>query len=177
MTLEPLTDQTLSEFFAYIDAHLKENGVDGTPLFQPQARSLNGFPEEKRDAFREGLAISVGAPKWRRVWLHRDADGRIAGHIDLRGRPEPFTSHRALLGMGLVRELRGKGLGLLMIEHVLRWATATNLIEVIDLDVLAHNEPALKLYRKAGFEFVARVEDMFRIDGNSEAQILMTKKL
>ena len=79
--------------------------------------------------------------------------------------------------MGLDRAHRRKGIGLAMIEYVLAWAQASAVIEVIDLDVLAHNEPAIKLYRKAGFEFVARVDDIFRIDGHSEAQILMSKKL
>ena len=177
LTIEPLRDQDLEEFFSYLEVHLKESGVNGTPLFMPQSRSQSGLRQEVRAAFADGLGIHVGEPKWRRAWVYRDVSERIAGHVDLRARPEANTGHRALLGMGIDRPLRGKGIGRALLEHALQWAKATSLIEVIDLDVLEQNEPALKLYRKAGFEMIGRIDDMFRIDGQPEAYVMMAKRL
>lgn len=175
--IQPLTESELGEFFAYLDAHLKENGVGGMPLFQPQPRDQNGFPARKHAVFRDGLGVSVGAGPWRRVWVYRDESGHIAGHLDLRGRPEPFTRHRALVGIGLAPGLRGKGIGLRLIEHVLGWAKASGVVEYVDLEVLANNAPARKLYERAGFVVVGRIDDLFRIDGKAEGQVMMTRKL
>jgi ribosomal protein S18 acetylase RimI-like enzyme len=175
--IQILEQEDLQDFFSYLDLHIRENGKDGAPLFQPQSRSQSGFPKEKETGFVEGLSIPVGAPKWRRACVYREASGGIVGHVDLRGRSEPFTSHRALLGMGVHQLLRGRGIGMSMVEHVLHWARNSGAIEVIDLEVLAHNAPAIRLYQKAGFEFVCRIEDMFRIDGQSEPYVLMTMKV
>lgn len=172
-----LQSQSLPEFFSYLDLQLRENGKDGTPLFQPQSRSQSGFPREKKAAFAEGLSIPVGTPGWRRAWVYRDSAGEMVGHIDLRARMEPFTCHRALLGMGVDQRFRRQGIGTDLIDHVVQWAGTSGVVEIIDLEVLAHNERALKLYQKTGFEFVGRLEDMFRIDGLSEPYILMTRKL
>lgn len=172
--IQAIEERDFADFFSYLDLQLSENGKGGAPLFQPQSRSHSGFPKEKEADFVQGLNIPVGAPKWRRVWICRHQSGDIVGHIDLRGRPEPCTSHRALLGMGVHQEFRGRGIGLRLVEHVLHWARSSGVVEVVDLEVLAHNEAAIRLYRKAGFEFVCRIEDMFRIDGRSEPYVLMT---
>jgi ribosomal protein S18 acetylase RimI-like enzyme len=175
--IQSLQTEDLPDFFSYLDLQLKENGKDGALLFQPQSRSLNGFPKEKEVGFVDGLSIPIGVPKWRRAWVYRDVSGGIVGHIDLRGRIEPFTSHRALLGMGVHQLFRGQGIGASMVAHVLRWAKNSGVVDVIDLEVLAHNEPAIRLYQKAGFDFVCKLEDMFRIDGQSEPYVLMTMRL
>ena len=175
--IESLEEKDFQHFFSYLDLQLKENGRDGAPLFQPQSRAKNGFPREREAGFVEGLSIAIGAPKWRRAWVYQESSGGMVGHIDLRGRPEPFTSHRALLGMGVRKEFRGQGIGTALVDHVLHWARSTGIIDVIDLEVLGNNEQAVRLYQRAGFDSLCRVEDMFRIDGQSEPYVLMTKRL
>lgn len=175
--IQTLDQKYLHDFFSYLDLHIRENGKDGVPLFQPQSRSQSGFPKERKIGFVEGLDIPIGAPKWRRAWVYREASGGIVGHIDLRGRPEPFTSHRALLGMGVHHVFRGQGIGMSLVEYVLQWVRNSGAIEVIDLEVLAYNAPAIRLYEKAGFKVLCRLEDMFRIDGRSEPYVLMTMKI
>jgi RimJ/RimL family protein N-acetyltransferase len=175
--IQTLEQKDLREFFSYLHLHISENGKDGSPLFQPQSRNQSGFPKEKEDRFVEGLSVRIGTANWRRAWVYRDASGGIVGHVDLRGRPEPFTSHRALLGMGVSQIFRRRGIGAAMVDHVLQWARNSGVLDVIDLEVLARNEPAVRLYQKAGFSLVCRIEDMFRIDGQSESYVLMTKNL
>ena len=52
--------------------------------------------------------------------------------------------------MGAQRDYRRLGLGLRLIEHAARWAR-DNGLAWIDLQVLSVNQPAIALYRRAGF--------------------------
>jgi GNAT superfamily N-acetyltransferase len=115
---------TLTAFFVYLDDHLRDNGKDGTPLFQPLSRAQSQLPPGLKVSFIEGLAIPVGEPRWRRLWLALDGRGSIAGHIDLRARPEPGARHRAMLGMGVHRAYRRRGLGARLVATAVDWARA-----------------------------------------------------
>jgi ribosomal protein S18 acetylase RimI-like enzyme len=157
----------LPAFFVYLDDHLRDNGRDGTPLFQPLSRAQSQLPPGLKVAFVEGLAIPVGEPRWRRLWLALDERGMIAGHIDLRARPEPLARHRAMLGMGVHRAYRRRGLGAQLVDAAIGWAQSQAALAWIDLEVLSENHPAVGLYLRAGFTMTARIEDMLEIDGVS----------
>jgi ribosomal protein S18 acetylase RimI-like enzyme len=171
-------DETgLAALVAHIEDHLEDNGRDGTPIFQPQSRETPWLGSEKIALFRAGLAAAVGAPGWRRWWTASDAAGRIAGHVDLHPRPDPAASHRALLGMGVHRDHRRRGLGRRLLAHAVAWAREETDLVWIDLSVLGGNAPAARLYRSAGFQEIATVADMFRVDGTSVADIAMTLRI
>ncbi len=175
--IKPVEQQNSTQFFSYLNEHLQTSGTAGVPLFQPAPRAQSGYLKEKEAAFLEGLNIAVGNPKWRRAWVAVDSHGDIIGHVDLRARMEPCSSHRAHLGMGVRMDLRGKGIGRNLLNFVTEWARQSGVVEIIDLEVLAQNLPAISLYEKAGFKRICEVEDMFRIDGESVAHIMMTKRL
>ena len=161
-------------FVAYLEDHLRDNGREGTPLFQPRSRNDTRLDADKLASFRAGLEIEVGEPKWRRAWAAVDGSTAIAGHVDLRAVPDPFTGHRALLGLGVHRDHRRRGLGKTLVEHALDWAHREGALEWIDLNFLSGNLPAERLYRSLGFEHVATLVDMYRIDGESVDSVLMT---
>jgi ribosomal protein S18 acetylase RimI-like enzyme len=118
-------------------------------------------------SFVEGVAIPVGEPRWRRLWLALDPRGSIAGHIDLRARPEPLARHRAMLGMGVHRAWRRRGLGAQLLASAVDWARQQDNLKWIDLEVLSENQPAVALYLRSGFTMTARIADMLQIDGVS----------
>jgi RimJ/RimL family protein N-acetyltransferase len=167
----------LPAFFAYLDEHLRDNGAAGTPLFQPLARAGARLPDAKRAAFVHGMGMRLDQPGWRRVWVMRDAGGAIAGHVDLRARPEPAAAHRALLGMGVQRDYRRRGLGMRLLAAALAWARAQDGLAWIDLEVLTANAPARQLYLRAGFAINGEYADMLRIDGASLATTHMSQQL
>jgi ribosomal protein S18 acetylase RimI-like enzyme len=59
-----------------------------------------------------------------------------------------------LLGMGIAKEYRDRGIGSQLLERTLSWAVAKNL-ETIALVVYAHNARAIALYEKFGFRQTA----------------------
>jgi RimJ/RimL family protein N-acetyltransferase len=168
--------EDLAFFFAYLNDHLSDNGSAGTAMFMPLPRSESRFSADKQAAFRTGMETAVGQPGWRRGWLALAPDGRIAGHIDLRARPEQAAAHRALLGMGVHRDFRQQGLGAAMLAVATAWAQTENL-DWIDLEVLSVNAPARQLYARAGFTQVGEMDDMFRIDGATLAYTFMTRRI
>lgn len=176
-TIRPVGSADLSAFFAYLNAHLQDNGRDGAPLFQPMPRAHSVFPEEKIASFTHGLALAVGAPGWRRAWVATGEGGGIVGHVDLRARPEGHAAHRALLGMGVRRDQRRLGLGRALLAAAQDWAALQPGLEWIDLEVLAANAPALRLYRDSGFVQTGEIADMFRVDGERLGYLFMARPL
>ena len=176
ITIRPAVHTDLAALFAYLNDHLADNGKDGAPLFQPMARSESRLPPEKEAGFITGLGTAVGEPGWRRAWLALDDTGAIAGHIDLRARPERPAAHRALLGMGVHRDHRRQGLGVRLIDAAMAWARAEAGIAWVDLEVLSMNRAARDLYERTGFAMVSEVPDMFRIDGAQHAYTFMTRR-
>jgi ribosomal protein S18 acetylase RimI-like enzyme len=175
--IRPADAADLPAFFVYLDDHLRDNGKDGTPLFQPLSRAQSQLPPGLKVSFVEGVAIPVGEPRWRRLWLALDPRGSIAGHIDLRARPEPLARHRAMLGMGVHRAYRRRGLGAKLLDTAVNWARGEDALKWIDLEVLSENHPAVALYLRAGFTMTALIEDMLQIDGVSQDLSYMTRAL
>lgn len=176
MMIEKLAPADFDQFLAYLNDHLSDNGRGDTAYFQPLPRDASFFPPEKAEAFRNGMQIEVGKPGWRRVWVARDDDGGIAGHIDLRGLPENYTKHRCLLGMGVHREHRQQGLGSRLIAHAENWALLAG-VQWVDLQVLSVNTPAIKLYERSGYRKTGEIPNMFILDGKHYSYTLMTRRL
>jgi len=175
LTIRPLQSEELAAFLHYLNDHLRDNGRDGAPLFQPMSRSSPGFPPDKAAAFSSGLRAPLGQRGWRRVWVALK-EGEIMGHIDLRARPELAAAHRCLLGMGVHRDARRSGLGSALLDTAVDWARSQSL-DWVDLEVLAGNAPARALYRKRGFVQTGETPDLFRIDGESLGYVFMSLQL
>jgi len=177
ITIRPALEADLAPFFVYLDDHLRDNGRGATPLFQPMPRDASRMPPGLRLAFIRGMQLAVGAPGWRRLWLALGPTGDIVGHIDLRSRPEPAARHRSMLGMGVHRLHRRRGLGRQLLDTAAAWARLEPGLDWIDLEVLADNRPAVALYLDADFRMIARIEDMLRVDGVSCDLCYMSLKL
>ena len=108
----------------------------GSPAALPEARLLLRM---KKNAVDYGL--SVGAY----------SDGRMVGFtllgVDVWG--GRLAAYDA--GTGIVPAFRGQGLAHRMFEHALP-SLAERGVEELVLEVLETNEPAIRAYRKAGFE-------------------------
>ncbi|KFI05330.1 GCN5 family acetyltransferase [Massilia sp. BSC265] len=175
MTIRPATLEDLPALFAYLGEQLAENGRDGL-LFQPMEPTPDGVPPAMRERFATGMTRPAGQPGWRQVWIALDENGLVAGHIDLRGRPEPASGHRTLLGMGVRHDLRRAGIGTRLVQEALAWARAGGFAWV-DLEVLAQNHKARALYARTGFHVTGEVPDLYRIGGQAVGAVSMSLQL
>jgi ribosomal protein S18 acetylase RimI-like enzyme len=90
--------------------------------------------------------------------------GNVIGWCDIRREVFPSRAHRGTLGMGLLPELRGCGVGRRLLEATLAQARRAG-FKGIELDVYADNPRAIALYEKAGFVREGIVRDASLIDG------------
>ncbi|AGH80889.1 hypothetical protein PCNPT3_04735 [Psychromonas sp. CNPT3] len=164
-----ITDLEL--FFEYLEVQLLDNAADDTPIFQPISKQHSQVSERLRGKFRDGFKYKVGKTGWRKLWLLKDAQGHILGHIDLR---HSNNSHHVLLGIGVDSSVRKQGFGVKLIELIITFCKETNSIDWLDLNVLANNLPAKNLYLKCGFKIIAEMADCYRIDGKSVSELTMT---
>jgi RimJ/RimL family protein N-acetyltransferase len=100
------------------------------------------------------------------------AGGEVIGWCDVRREFFPSRAHRGTLGMGLLPEWRGRGLGQRLLEATLA-QTRRSGFKRIELDVYADNQRAIALYEKAGFVREGLLRDASLIDGVFRDAILM----
>jgi ribosomal protein S18 acetylase RimI-like enzyme len=176
--IEPLEGAGFHEFLRYLEDHLADNGRDGV-YFAPLPRAESHVPPELVESLLEGRRVEVGAPGWRRLWVLRDrgAGGAIAGHVDLRGHASRHSAHRALLGMGVHRDHRRRGLARRLLAHAQDWAARQPGLAWIDLTVLSTNEAAVALYRAADFQVHGGLPDRFILDGRSVGELFMSRRV
>ena len=113
---------------------------------------------EKVSAFQSEL-IAKNGPVYYAV-----NNERVVGWCDVFPRDNPRLNHRGGLGMGLIPEFRGQGLGSKLISSVLDHAKSFGL-EKIELQVYTSNIPAIALYKKFGFEQEGLIKKYRKLDG------------
>lgn len=101
-------------------------------------------------------------------------EGRVVGWCDIIPNALEGTRHCGHLGMGVLPEHRGKGLGTRLISAAL--ADATNKgISRVELEVFATNINAIALYRKMGFIEEGLKKRARFIDGNYVDNLVMAR--
>jgi len=105
---------------------------------------VDGFPIDEAATF-VARNLRLGNPQF----VAEDAD-RIVGWCDIRRETIPVYAHAGHLGMGLLPEYRGRGIGERLIRASIDAARVAG-FERIELTVYARNVRAVALYRKVGF--------------------------
>lgn len=127
-------------------------------------------PLNKVREFQQGL-ISQGGP----VFYAID-NQKVVGWCDAFPMSNPRQKHRAGLGMGLLPAYRGKGIGSLLLESVIKKAKEFGL-EKVELHVYTDNDPAIALYKKYGFEEEGVIKKYRKLDGKYFDCLSMAKFL
>jgi RimJ/RimL family protein N-acetyltransferase len=106
----------------------------------------------------EGLPVTPSAERDYLKSVHEDAHSvmigafagdRLIGSGSLSGMPRRM-SHRAELGLSVLKDHWNRGIGSRLLESLIRYARE-NGIELIYLDVRSDNSSAVHLYEKYGF--------------------------
>jgi len=113
---------------------------------------------EKVSSFQSNL-ISKNGPVYYAI-----NNDRVVGWCDVFPEENPRQSHRGGLGMGLLPEFRGQGLGSRLLSSVLDHAKRFGL-EKVELNVYTSNLPAVALYKKFGFEQEGLIKKYRKLDG------------
>jgi ribosomal protein S18 acetylase RimI-like enzyme len=96
----------------------------------------------------------------------------LVGWSDILPKDRPIHAHAGVLGIGLLPQFRGKGLGAALMQAALREASSRGFVR-IELTVRADNARAISLYEKFGFAREGECRDAIFFDGRYEELIMM----
>ena len=106
-----------------------------------------------------------------------EIDGKIAGNCQITFHGRLKTRHRAGVGIALIREYWGLGIGSTMFEELIQAAKAKGILQM-ELEVIEGNDRAMGLYEKYGFRIAAEKPNAIRLkDGTMLKEVLMVKTL
>ena len=164
----------------------------GVSIRPARASDVPGMLAVLRDVAAEGRFLRIegvagirGREVRRRVrrgWTTHHADvvaeaaGRVVGHLSVSREDGLATRHVASLGMAVARDWRGCGVGSALVAEAFRWARWAG-VEKLALSVYPHNEAALALYRKFGFEEEGRLRGHSKKSYGYEDEIVMGRWL
>ena len=83
--------------------------------------------------------------------LLAEIDGAPVGFIEAEGGEYRRTRHVAHLALGVLAAYRRRGVGTSLLETMDDWARSHG-VRRLELSVMSDNEPAIALYRKAGYQ-------------------------
>lgn len=134
--------------------------------------------EKKYLAFLEAPSLEISRAfvleNIRDNWPHFVALDRdkVIGWCDITSLHRDIYSHVGVLGIGVISEYRGKGIGKSLIYKAIENAKSIGLTR-IELTVREKNEPAIVLYEKIGFIKEGFHKNAVRIDNKYENHISM----
>lgn len=78
-------------------------------------------------------------------------DERIVGTASVKASDSGRMEHIGEIGISILKDYWGLGLGHLMLEELIQWAQESGVIRRLELTVQERNQRAVKLYEKMGF--------------------------
>jgi len=103
-------------------------------------------------------------------------DGNLVGYVNVLRGDANRIRHSAYIAMGILLSYTGQGIGKLLLNKVDEWARKYGVTR-LELTVMAHNENAIKLYEKMGFNKEGIKKNSILIDGNYIDEYYMGKIL
>jgi RimJ/RimL family protein N-acetyltransferase len=128
---------------------------------------LEGPPLEQTRAFVRALMAGAGVQ-----FLAVDGSDTVNGWCDIFRNPQEGFRHRGQLGMGVLPQARGRGLGARLVTATIEQAWSEGL-ERVELEVFASNTPAIGLYRKLRFDVEGVKRRARKLDGSYDDIVVM----
>jgi RimJ/RimL family protein N-acetyltransferase len=153
----PIAEEHIESFYAVLDTVARERRYLAfleAPPFDGAARFVRGN-------------IAAGNPQFIAT-----VDDRLVGWCDIVRRDRPVFRHSGVMGIGILAEHRGRGIGRRLAGAALAAAAAAGMTR-IELHVRADNARAIALYEKLGFAVEGKLRRYVHVDGQYEDGLLM----
>ncbi len=105
-----------------------------------------------------------------------ESDRKLVGHLSVYGDSFKRNKHNAYLVIGVLHEFTGQGIGKKLFETMETWARQVGLHR-LELTVMTHNEHAVRLYKKMGFDIEGTKRHSLMVDGVYVDEFYMAKLL
>ncbi|MBP1638919.1 MAG: ywnH [Bacteroidetes bacterium] len=145
--------------------------VDAVARERKYLGSTEGFPLESTVAFVQMIEAKNLAQ------YYAIENNRVVGWCDIIPKHYEGLNHVGVLGMGLLPDYRGKGLGRVLLTKTIGHACDINHLEKVELEVFESNITAISLYCKLGFTLEGKREHGRKLDGVYDNILLMSRFL
>lgn len=109
--------------------------------------------------------IKNAADSKRRVLFVAKYDDEVVGVADFSSVEHPRIGHRGGMGISVRKDMWGKGVGSMLMEHIIDFAKNVAKVDIVALQVRSDNERAIHLYEKYGFEKFGTFKGYLKIRG------------
>jgi RimJ/RimL family protein N-acetyltransferase len=133
-TVRPLRVEEIEALLDLLDAVAAERRWIASEPPIPRDRWREGFERNLEEEYSVNLAAV-------------DEEDRLIGQLDARGRAD----RPAEIGMAVAEGWRGRGVGTALMQACVDWARELG-VHKLALQVWPHNDAAIRLYEKFGFE-------------------------
>lgn len=100
-------------------------------------------------------------------------DKHIVGVCNFSGAPRSRVRHQGEMGITVLRDYWGLGIGTRLIEILIDWAKASGVVRKINLRTREDNTRAIALYKRLGFAVEGVLTREFLVDGQFYSSLVM----
>jgi RimJ/RimL family protein N-acetyltransferase len=108
------------------------------------------------------------------ILIGAEIDNQLVGFLSVRGGNVRRNQHSAYIVIGILKQYQGKGIGAGLFREMDKWAVNSDIVR-LELTVMTHNQVALALYIKSGFEIEGTKRKSLCIDGQWVDEYYMSK--
>ncbi|MCI1945948.1 GNAT family N-acetyltransferase [Clostridium luticellarii] len=113
---------------------------------------------------QEETFIENSLRKENALFIVAEINGKVVGNLNFSGGLTQRTAHIGELGVSILKEYWGNGIGRELIEYLISWSRNSKIIRKINLRVRTDNKRAINLYKKLGFSKEGIVKRDFLIN-------------
>jgi ribosomal protein S18 acetylase RimI-like enzyme len=128
--------------------------------------------EEERDYLKN---VIKEIKNKRSVYTVIDINGKVRGNARVSLVDSGPRKHIGELGISIMKEARGKGLGEKLFKKIIEKAVKELKVKIITLYVVSENKIAINLYKKMGFKQISTIKKGYNHYGKLLDNITMIK--
>ena len=153
---------------AFLELCLKLDRETQFMMLEPGERKIS--PDEQRRKIKEILARN------NQMVFVAESDNELIGYLAAFGGDFKRNRHCAYIIVGILQAFAGRGIGKKLFSEAEHWARQNN-IHRLELTVMRHNERAVNLYQKMGFETEGVKKDSLLVNKKYIDEYYMAKLL
>lgn len=165
MNIREITKDDASNFINLVKQVEKESEF---MLFEPDERKITLEQQFKRI---ESMQLEENST----IFIAENVD-KLVGYLVVIGGSANRNKHSAYLVIGVLKQFSGLGIGTKLFEKLQEWSVQHK-IHRLELTVMNHNERAISLYKKAGFEIEGTKRNSLFVNGKYIDEYYMSKLL
>jgi RimJ/RimL family protein N-acetyltransferase len=135
-------------------------------LFEPDERKISLEQQLKR-------IESVHQEENSTIFI-AEAANQLVGYMVVIGGFANRNKHSAYLVVGVLKQFSGQGIGTKLFKKLQEWSAQHKILR-LELTVMIHNESAIFLYKKVGFEIEGTKRNSLYVNGKYVDEYYMAK--